>query len=309
MRLRDDLDHLPETQRRELELAVRILFEEFSAALGVRPTQDYKRDAAILKVVLFGSFARGDWVEDRVNGYLSDYDLLVVVNHDKLTDLHDYWGAAGDRFVRALTIERTLRRPVNFIVHTLADVNDQLKRGRPFFLDIVRDGIALYEAPNHPLETPRVLAPEAARAEAQGYFDEWFGTAVDFERGATFYREDGKPKLAAFMLHQATERFYHCVLLVLTLYSPRAHKLDVLRSLAEDLDARLIAAWPREDRVSRRGFDRIRRAYVEARYSPHYKITPEELAFAFEHVGQLATLVDAICRERLTRDTKPPSSS
>ena len=30
-------------------------------------------------VVLFGSHARGDWVEDPETGYRSDYDLLVVV--------------------------------------------------------------------------------------------------------------------------------------------------------------------------------------------------------------------------------------
>jgi predicted nucleotidyltransferase len=36
----------------------------------------------ILKLILFGSYARGDWVEDRKSGYRSDYDVLVVVNYD-----------------------------------------------------------------------------------------------------------------------------------------------------------------------------------------------------------------------------------
>lgn len=31
--------------------------------------------------MLFGSYARGGWVEDRKSGYRSDYDLLVVVNN------------------------------------------------------------------------------------------------------------------------------------------------------------------------------------------------------------------------------------
>ena len=298
-RLRDDLDHLPDLQRRELELAVRILFETFAEALGDRVTQEHKRNAAILKVVLFGSFARGDWVEDRASGYMSDYDLLVVVSDDRLTDQTSYWDGAADRFVRELTVTYALRRPVNFIVHSLKDLNAQLERGRPFFLDIVRDGIALYEASGHPLESPRILPSEDAQREAQEYFDEWFASADRFFRSAAFLRGDGSPKEAAFTLHQVTERLYHCILLVLTLYSPKSHKLDVLRSLAEDLDPRLRAAWPREDRASRRGFDRIRRAYVEARYSPHYTITPEELAFAFEHVAQLQALVRTVCDERL----------
>jgi predicted nucleotidyltransferase len=31
-------------------------------------------------IVLFGSHARGDWVDDHETGYHSDYDVLVVVD-------------------------------------------------------------------------------------------------------------------------------------------------------------------------------------------------------------------------------------
>ena len=295
------MEQLPDQQQRELQLAVRILFETFETAVGAHPTQEYKRQAAILKVILFGSFARGDWVDDRVSGYRSDYDLLVVVNDDRLTDQHDYWEGAVDRFVRELTVTLALQRPVNFIVHSLRDLNAQLARGRPFFRDIVREGMAIYDSPGSPLETPRALSLEESVAEAQSYFEHWFPSAGQYLLHARDAGDRGWSSKAAFELHQATERLYHCVLLVLTLYSPKSHKLDVLRSLAEDLAPSLRAAWPRDDRASRRGFDRIRRAYVEARYSPHYTISPEELAFAFEHVAQLQTLVGEVCRERLAR--------
>ena len=296
--MRDELD-LPDLQRRELELAVRVLFESFASAIGERPTQAWKRQAAILKVILFGSFARGDFVEDRGSGYMSDYDLLVIVNDERLTDQHDLWDGATDRFLQALTVTHALRRPVNFIVHSLEDVNAQLTRGRPFFLDIARDGVALYEAANHPLQSPRTLPSERARVEAQVYFDEWFPSALRRRELAGEAGERAYAKEAAFDLHQAAERLYHCVLLVLTLYSPKSHKLDVLRSLAEDLDLRLRVAWPREDRASRRGVDCMRRAYVEARYLPHYIITREELDFAFTRVTQLQAIVEQVCRERL----------
>ncbi|WP_245297754.1 hypothetical protein [Methylobacterium radiotolerans] len=64
------------------------------------------------------------------------------------------------------------------------------------------------------------------------------------------------------------------MLLVLTLYSPKLHRLDRLRSQAESLNARLIAAWPRDTKFARRCFARPNRAYVEARYSPHYMRSP-----------------------------------
>ncbi len=92
---------------------------------------------------------------------------------------------------------------------------------------------------------------------------------------------------------------YHCTLLVLTLYSPKSHKLMFLRSRCEQVDQRLIAALPRETKFERRCFELLRQAYVNARYSPHYAITDEELAWLGQRVRALQGLVEQICLERL----------
>jgi hypothetical protein len=42
---------------------------------------------------------------------------------------------------------------------------------------------------------------------------------------------------------------------------------------------RLAEAWPRGTKFEQRSFELLRRAYVDARYSPHYKINAEELAW------------------------------
>jgi predicted nucleotidyltransferase/HEPN domain-containing protein len=296
--VKTSLDHLPEAKRQELERVVEILFAEFEDALAGK-NAPHRKAGRILKIILFGSYARGDWVDDPVGGYKSDYDLLVVVNHDELADPLEYWGKADDHLLREYQIARRLTAPANFIVHSLADVNKQLKKGRPFFVDIARDGIALYEAPDHPFEHAEPLSSDDARKEAQGYFEEWFPTAGGFARNAGYAVTDGDSKLAAFLLHQATERYYHCLLLVVTLYSPKSHKLNFLRSQAERLAPELIAAWPRETRVEQRCWELLRRAYVDARYSPHYKITAEELAWLGERIGVLSTLVENACRRRL----------
>jgi uncharacterized protein len=65
------------------------------------------------------------------------------------------------------------------------------------------------------------------------------------------------------------------------------------------LDARLIEAWPRATKFERRCFELLRRAYVDARYSPHYKITVEELAWLGERVIALQALVKSVCEDRL----------
>ncbi|MGY2735099.1 nucleotidyltransferase and HEPN domain-containing protein [Sphingomonas sp. UYP23] len=229
--MRTDLDHLPADKRRELGDVVRILVAEFEDALAGR-NAPHRKAGRILKIILFGSHARGDWVDDPVGGYFSDFDILVVVNHDGLADVMEYWAQAEDHLVREQTITGTIHTSVNFIVHSLSDVNAQLRRGRPFFVDLLRDGIALYEAPNHPFDRPKPLSDEAAIEEANASFRQWFVNAEEFLLLAKLAKGENLNNKAAFLLHQAAEHLYHCTLLVMTLYSPKSHKLNRLRSSA-----------------------------------------------------------------------------
>ncbi len=209
---------------------------------------------------------------------------------------------AADRFLQELTITRRLSTPVNFIVHAYGDVNDQLAHGRPFFADIARDGIVLYEAPGFPLAEPKTLAPAEVLAEARRHFDHWFPRAAHRFELAQEALKRGYDKEAAFDLHQATERFYHCALLALTLHSPKSHRLTFLRSQVERIAPRLITVWPRDTRFAKRSFTRLDRAYVGARYSPAYEIAEDELAWLVERVKALQDAVAAICAERLAED-------
>ena len=172
-------------------------------------------------------------------------------------------------------------------------------RGRPFFIDAIQQGVVLYEADGHPFATPQPLTEEAARAEAQKYFSEWFPAAQKRFDIAKFDIEKGYLKDAAFDLHQTAERLYHCALLTLTLYSPKSHKLNFLRAQAEPLVHELIAVWPRDTKFARRCFELLQQAYVNARYSPHYKITAEELEWLVERIEVLQNVVRDVCERRL----------
>jgi hypothetical protein len=61
--MRTDLDHLPPAKRRELERVAQALFEEFADATAIA-NSDWKKNARILKVILYGSYARGGWVDE-----------------------------------------------------------------------------------------------------------------------------------------------------------------------------------------------------------------------------------------------------
>lgn len=288
---------LPAGKRRELEHAVSILRETFAETVSTRRAPRL-RDGKILKIILFGSYARGDWVHDPVGRYFSDFDLLVVVDHDDLTDL-EFWEAANDRLLAEISTGSQLRTPVTFIVHSLDDVNQKLARGRYFFTDIVRDGVVLFSEPDIGFGQPRPLSPDAAISEAAEYFEDWLVSSDDFMLGAEFYISRNRNKLAAFSLHQATEHLYVCLLLVLTLYAPRSHNLVHLRKLTEPLVPRLAEVWPHETKFQKRCFELLRAAYVKARYSRHYKITEEELAYLTERITLLRDIVREACEKRL----------
>jgi predicted nucleotidyltransferase/HEPN domain-containing protein len=296
--MKTGLDHLPDGKQRELAHVVDIVREGFARATAQR-TQPRFRNGKLLKVILFGSYARGDWVEDPVGRYFSDYDLLVVVNHDDLTDLAEFWEKTESQLLADLSAGTTLRTPVSLIYHSLDDVNEKLRLGRYFFMDIVRDGIVLFEEPGHPFADPQPLSAEQALQETREYYEDWFGTAQEFIEGAEFHLGKEHLNLAAFNYHQATERLYHCLFLVRTLYSPKTHNLNRLRDLAEELEPSLKAVWPRETRFEKRCYALLRDAYVKARYSRSYRITADQLDWIAARVTLLQTLVREACETRI----------
>jgi predicted nucleotidyltransferase/HEPN domain-containing protein len=257
------------------------------------------RGGRLLKIILFGSYARGDWVEDPVGRYFSDYDLLVVVDREELTDVPEFWAKTEEKLLEELSSGKTLRTPVSLIFHSLEDVNEKLRLGRYFFMDIVGDGVLLFEEPGHPFAEPRPLSPSEALRETQEYFDEWFESAVRRLELANGALAKGYLKEAAFDFHQATERFYHCLFLVRTLYSPKTHNLNQLRQLAEAVEPGLKEVWPRESKFERRCYELLREAYVKARYSRHYRISEEQLEWLSSRIEFLQNVVRVVCEQRI----------
>ena len=302
--MRANIDHLPSNKRRDLERVVQILFEEFEDALALAKT-NWKKRGRIEKIILYGSYARDDWVDEphTAKGYQSDFDLLIIVNDKRLTERVDYWLKADERLMRELAITHTIRTPVNFIVHTLQEVNDGLAHGRYFFMDVRKDGIALYQSADDELHEPKPKTPKAALAMAQEYYDEWFPAGMRKFKLSRDAIEQQFSKEAAFLLHQTAETLYHSVLLVCTFYTPHVHNLGFLRKQAERIDRRLVDAWPRETRADRARFEKLKDAYVKARYSPHYRITEEELLWLCGCIEELGQAVHLICTERLAELT------
>lgn len=289
---------MPLRKQRELGRILEILHEEFEDALK-EGTADFKKRGRILKIILFGSYAKGGWVDEpfTMKGYRSDFDLLIIVNNRKLCEFAEYWHKAADRLIR----ENSIETPVSFIVHSRREVNTYLKEGQYFFSDIRKEGIVLYELDDEPLSEPEPLSMEDRLRVAKEHFEQRFRAATRFLEMGRLAIDRGYAENAAFELHQSLEQAYSCILLTLTNYGPPSHNIKFLRSLAEEQDRRLAEAFPRDQHKERAWFNTVNEAYVKARYSKHYEISEEALTWLGERTTVLLDLVRTICSEHLEK--------
>ena len=165
--MKTTLDHIPAANQEELEHVKQVLMSEFGDAIA-GGTQAWRRNGKILKIILFGSFSRTDWVDEPQNGYQSDWDLLIIVSHEKLTDIADYWFIAEDKLLHDPQVKRT----VNIIVPRVSRREPCPGQGRYFWADVIRDGVTLHELPGHPFAVPAHNPADAYRM-ASAYFGAW----------------------------------------------------------------------------------------------------------------------------------------
>jgi len=286
-----NLDHLPASRQDNLAHIVAVLRDEFEQVTGFATGK--KKHGRILKIILFGSHATGKWVNNPAHGYVSDYDVLVIVNKRELVEEYKIWNAAEDR------IALRVRQPLNILVHTLEEVNDALVKGQYFFTDIKCEGIVLYETDKRELAEVGNLTPQEYKTIAEKHYDQWCGGARTFYIQYENALNIPDYKNAAFQLHQATERYFACLLLVLTNYKPYTHNLKQLNSLAISQNERIAEVFPQESKIHRRCFQLLKNAYVDARYSEHYKISQEELAWLAERVRHLQQLTEMLSQEKI----------
>ncbi|TBR41573.1 HEPN domain-containing protein [Marinomonas agarivorans] len=285
------LKSLTERKLQEIDTIAITIRDVLDAFVGSKTGS--KTNYRIHKIILFGSHAKGTWVDDPANGYVSDYDILVLVNNEALVEEYDVWQAVEDKVARKVTA------PLGLIVHTLADMNNMLHQGHYFFTDIRDEGIELYSVAGKELAQSHNLPREEQLAIANKHWDQWFESATDFFETFVFDRDRGKLKKAAFELHQATERFFACTLLVCTNYLPRTHNIEHLRSLCAQQNPEFATLFPADNKDHRRSFQLLKRAYVDGRYSEHYSITLDELNYLADEVEKLQRITEATCKARI----------
>ena len=255
-------------------------------------------------VILFGSFARGDWVHDRyvenevIYEYKSDFDLLVVTEDRAHATVDGEFRLceAIDRRLRNLGLDRPSS---SVIVEDIEHLNKDLRRGSYFFVDIKNEGVLLYDNGKHTLAEPGPIDPVESQQYAQEDYQHWFTSAGNFLLDFQNALDRDDTNNAAFHLHQATERFLSAVVLTFARYRPKTHDIEKLDRQASNLHADFFTVFPRGNEQQKRCFDLLKKAYIDARYNHDFAITKEELEYLAGRVRKLQELTKRICEEKI----------
>lgn len=279
--------------------------EHEAAILAVRDAILEAAKDKIAKIILFGSFARGNWVHDvyRKEGitfeYASDYDFLIVTRRSKQGS-----GYQATRLESSLDTKLkrfyTPNKPHSptLVIESIDRLNRELEKGQYFFTDIKNEGILLYDSGECGLKDAKELSEAERKDIAKADFEQWFTSASGFLRDGKSTFEISDYNKSAFYLHQATESFLNCALLVLTGYKPKTHDIQKLLSLCASQSNEFLKVFPTGTEEQKECFKLLRAAYIDARYEKSFTITSQQLAYLIGRVEHLRDTVNDVCAAR-----------
>jgi len=252
-------------------------------------------------IVLFGSYARDEWVEDThleghiTHVYESDFDILVATKSKKVAE--DF--KVHDTVEQNINATGKVNTPYGIIYHSFSYVKQMITEGHYFFTDIQKEGIYLFRTHKHKIGAIKTIPPQERKTIAREHFNQWFESAKVFYKHFEYSLRDGDYKNAAFNLHQATERFYGAVTLVFINYRFRTHDIQRLGTKAVSYNGEFAKVFPRETDEQRKLFNLLRKAYVDARYKDSYEITKEQLEQLALCVQKLHEVTKKICQQKI----------
>lgn len=281
--MKTSLEHLPENKQQELQRAVEIIRKEIDLDM----------------LILFGSYARGDWVEDLdpktlLYRYQSDFDLLIITETRQQACKIESNNQLHQRLLK--TIHRT---PSSLIAEDIQFFNKRLRKSQYFYIDIKREGVVLFDSGKFTLAEPVEITQQERKQLAEEDFGYWFNNASDFFKHYQYALNDNSFNKAAFFLHQATESFYGAILLVFTRYKPSTHDLVKLGQRVASIEPQFLEVFPQGTEEEKLRFKLLRKAYVDARYKPSYAITQQQLQWLAEQVQDLQALTEKLCQVKI----------
>ncbi len=254
-------------------------------------------------VILYGSYARGDYVEfERRHeygldtSYSSDYDIMLVVSKvENPAAIGDWLHGIENRFY----YEAGCATKISFVTENMKRFMNCVKEACYFYVTVKNEGIMLYDSGNYQLPSHQPLSYAKIYQQTTEYFDEWYKRGNSFLRLAKHAFEFPDYKMASFNLHQASENYLYAVRLVYTLYKPKEHDLRILLHSNKKFSSEMFTVFPCLTKEDERLFNLLRASYIQSRYNKGFKVTAEDILTLIPMVEHLKQVSDRICRQQL----------
>ena len=284
---------LPDVQAQELEIVVQ--------KLSANPKVEF--------ILLFGSYAKGKFrIYDAELDYYppsetvppkstkgrSDFDLLVIIENaeDK---------SAIDDIISDL--QQELTTPIEAKILTFEVVKGLYIKNNPFILDVLHEGITLYDTQKLKLGPRHIFSPAERKELAEKEFKEYTKQARD---GRDMFQTAYDKKYfgwASFHLQQVVETLLKLVPLVFNNKTKQLHALNELRSNAIHAAPEIAVFFPQKTNKQIKDLKYLSDAYAGGRYlTPElFPISTEQLDRWNEQVQVLFPLVEKVCLERIEK--------
>ncbi|MFT5822415.1 MAG: HEPN domain-containing protein/predicted nucleotidyltransferase [Crocinitomix sp.] len=245
-------------------------------------------------IMLFGSFARGDFKTERgkERGKKSDFDILIVVE-------------SGDRRKHVVSKLRGAFKEMEIVVQTLvvniSVVNKALEENQYFYSDIKKEGIELFNSGRYDFASFKGLTAARRREIAEYDFDEWFkGAKTNFDY-ANIAVERGDWLKASFEFQQCIEMCYTAIEMVFNHYNPHEHNLFALRDRNVRHHKRLKGVFHYDNEEHTKLFDQLNYAYIGGRYrnEKEFPVDMDKIKFWKQETEAFLKLTEEICLERI----------
>ena len=280
--MKKSLSNLPEYKVNELATITETILKELDD---------------VQMIILFGSYARGNWVEDVcieqdcTYEYKSDFDILVVTKYAEAANNPDLQHKVEGKLNRAETT-------VNLIFHDIQYINAQLNKGQHLFSDIKEEGIMLYDSGRFRFAKKGKRNIEKRKQIAQHNFDKWYEKAKRFYCHFQYDLEKKWYNEALFELHQSIRCFYATMLLVFGGYQPQNCDLEKLGRYVASYEPAFLTVFPciteRQDKI----FKLLNNAQAHTCSEDSY-ITKVDLAHLEQCVQKLMELTQEICKKKI----------
>lgn len=287
--MKSDITFLPERKQRDLYELVGLIREEVKD---------------VVMIILYGSYATGTYVERDIRRdygggkteYRSDYDIMIVTKQRLGEREGTVETRIQDRFAAGKQDAEVVN--VHIVSESISKLNDALSMGRYFYVDVVSEGVKLYDSGEYRLETPRELDYAEIKAMAKEYYaGKTHKSWRHYRHFQTDYSEQ-EYTYCAYDLHQVTEHLIKAIALVYILYGHKDHDLKELLKKTKCHTLELVKVFPRDTEEEERLFELLRRAYLDARYNPNFVVTKEDVDALHSKVELLKQIVEKVCRER-----------